>query len=64
MSQETGKYVASIAIELHFNLPLAPWRGGFFEPLIRTIKLLLITQLNTYRLNYEKMQTVLQEIEL
>ena len=27
------------------------------------MKLLLITQLNTYRLNYERMETVLQEIE-
>ena len=53
MSQETGQFVASIAIESHFNLSLAPWHRDFFQRLIRTMKLLLKKQLKTYRLNYE-----------
>ena len=28
ISQETGKFMTSFAIEWHFNLPLAPWHGG------------------------------------
>ena len=41
------------------NLTLAPWHGGFFESLIRTVKLLVKKQWKTYGLNYEQMQFVL-----
>ena len=43
--QETGKFITSFRIEWHFNLPLAPWHGDFFERLIRIVKLLLKKQL-------------------
>ena len=53
ITQGTGKFITSIGIEWHFNLPLEPWYGSFFERLIRIVKLLLKKQLKTYRLNYE-----------
>ena len=53
------KFISSTAIEWHFNLTLAPWHGGFFESLIRTVKLLVKKQWKTYGLNYEQMQFVL-----
>ena len=31
ISQETGKFITSIGIEWHFNLPSAPWHGGFLR---------------------------------
>ena len=43
--QETRKFITSFRIEWHFNLPLAPWHGDFFERLIRIVKLLLKKQL-------------------
>ena len=43
--KETGKFITSFRIEWHFNLPLAPWHGDFFERLIRIVKLLLKKQL-------------------
>ena len=51
-------------MDWHFNLSLAPWDGRFFERLIRIGKQLFMKQLKTYRLNYERMQSVLQEIEV
>ena len=45
------------------NLPLAPWYGGFFERLVKSVKDLLIKDLKGSRLSYEEMQTVLSECE-
>ena len=50
-------------LEWHLNLPLAPWYGGFFERLVKSVKDLLIKDLKGSRLSYEKMQTVLSECE-
>ena len=38
-------------IQWHFNLPLAPWHGGFFERLIRIVKYMLKKQLKNARLS-------------
>ena len=51
-------------MDWHFNLSLATWDGRFLERLIRIGKQLFMKQLKTYRLNYERMQSVLQEIEV
>ena len=52
ISQETGKFITSIGIEWHFNLPSAPWHGDFFERLICIVKLLLKKQLKTYEFEF------------
>jgi len=56
-------HVAELRIEWHFNLPLAPWHGGFFEQMVRSVKELLRKELQQSKLNYDQMLTLLLEIE-
>ena len=63
VSIDTQTYIANSGIEWHFNLPLAPWHGGFFERLVRSVKELLRKELDKSRLNYEQLFTVLLEVE-
>ena len=42
---------------------LAPWHGGFFEKIVRSTKTLLSKTLQTAKLTYEELQTVLYEVE-
>ena len=63
VSNGSRNCVASKFIERHLNLPLAPWYGGYFERLVRSVKDLLIKNLKGSRLLYEEMQTVLFECE-
>lgn len=59
----TQNHVADLGIEWHFNLPLAPWHGGFFERMVRSAKELLRKGLQKRKLNYDQMLTILMEIE-
>ena len=63
VSTESQTHVANLGIEWHCNLPLAPWHGGFFERLVRSVKELLRKELGKSRFNYEQLYTVLLEIE-
>ena len=63
VSDGSRNFVASRFIKWHLNLPLAPWYGGFFERLVKSVKDLLIKNLKGSRLSYEEMQTVLFECE-
>ena len=56
-------FVINFVIKWHFSLLLAPWYGGFFERLVKSVKGLLIKDLKDSRLSYEEMQTVLFECE-
>ena len=44
-------------------LPAAPWWGGFYERLVRSVKTPLKKVVGKAKLNYEEMETVLVEIE-
>ena len=56
--------ISNLHVRWHFNLPLAPWHGGFFERLVRSVKDLLKKDLQNNKLTHEEMQTVLLEIEM
>ena len=64
IAQETQNYVNNLGVTWHTNLPLAPWHGGFFERLVRSVKDLLKKVLKNNRLTYVELQTILSEIEL
>ena len=59
----TQLFACDLNVKWNFNIPLAPWYGGFFERLIRTLNHYLKRQLSNARLTYEEVQTVLFEIE-
>ena len=44
-------------------LPAAPWWGGFYERLVRSVKTPLRKVIGKAKLNYEEMETVVIEIE-
>ena len=46
-----------------FNVEAAPWWGGFFEQLVRSVKLCLKKSLRNAKLTFEELYTVLVEIE-
>ena len=63
VSEETQSYVNNLRVQWHVNLPMAPWHGGFFERLVRSVRELLRKELKCYWLSYEELQTVLLETE-
>jgi len=46
-----------------FNVPRAPWWGGFFERMVRSVKSCLKKTLGASRLDYEEFETTLVEVE-
>jgi len=46
-----------------FNPPSAPWWGGWWERLVRSVKELLRRTLRKTTLSYDKLRTILSEIE-
>ena len=55
--------LAHIGVDWRFNVPRAPWWGGFFERLIRTTKEALRKTLHQSLLTLGELQTVLCRIE-
>ena len=51
--------VVSRNIEWRTNIEAAPWQGGFFERMVRSVKKILFNS----RLTYEEMITVLSNVE-
>ena len=53
---KTQSFATNLGINWDLNLPLAPWRGGFIECLVRSTKTLLKKDLKNFRLSYDEMQ--------
>ena len=62
-SVEVHDYIRSIRIKWRFNVEGAPWWGGFFEQLVKSVKRCLKKVVRNARLTYEELLTVLIEIE-
>ena len=63
ISREVQNFASSRGITWKFNISNAPWMGGFFERMVRSVKRCLRKILLNTRLNYEEMLIVLREIE-
>jgi len=63
VQKEVKEYFSGNHIEWKFNIPRAPWHGGFFERMIQTVKGCLKKILGKSSLNFESLETVLCEIE-
>ena len=60
---ETVEFVNGLGVDWKLNMLLALGHGGFFERMIRSTKALLRKTLQTEKLTYEELQTVLYEVE-
>ena len=62
-SPEVERYFDQRGIKWRFNVPRAPWWGGLFERLVRSVKRCLRKNLSKARLSYEELLTALAEVE-
>jgi len=62
-NEDVRAYCDQNRIEWRFNLPKAPWWGGFFERMVGTVKRCLRKVLGSARLKYDELLTCLVEIE-
>ena len=62
-SAELKNFVTSRGMKWRYNVPRAPWWGGFFERMVRSVKRCLKKTLRNARLTYEELLTLLIQIE-
>ena len=62
-SEETRNFLCERGVVWRFSTPLAPWTGGVWERMIRSVKRCMKKVLKKVRLNYEELETVVVEIE-
>ena len=61
-SSVVKKFMLCLGVRQKFILPASPWWGGFYERLVRSVKMSLKKILGKSRLSYEKIETVLLKI--
>ena len=62
-SSDVKRFMLYHGIEQKFILPLSPWWGGFYERLVRTVKLSLKKVLGKSFATFEELQTILCDVE-
>ena len=62
-SEEVQDFIASRSVTRQFIVEKAPWWGGFWERLVRSVKIALKKVIGRCSLNYDELLTVLTEIE-
>ena len=60
----TKLFFATNAIKSKPILPLSPWWGGFYERLVRSVKLPLLKVAYKALLSFKELNTVIREIEM
>lgn len=58
------QYLAERGVQWMFNLERAPWWGGLFERMVRSMKRCLKKTIGSARLTYEELLTVVTETEM
>jgi len=61
---EVRQFTAGIRLEWSFNLEKAPWWGGIFERMVKSLKGCLHKTIGKARLTYEELMTALTEVEM
>ena len=61
--QEVVEFMNDKGIKWDFNLPKAPWWGGFFEHLVKCTKQCIKKILGNARLSFDEMHTIITEIQ-
>lgn len=61
---EVQQFFAGIGLEWSFNLEKAPWWGGVFERMIKSVKRCLRKTIGKAKLTYDELSTALTEVEM
>ena len=61
---EVQQYFAGLGMEWSFNLEKAPWRGGVFERMIKSVKCCLRKTIGRAKLRYDELLIALTEVEM
>ena len=64
IAEQTQNFAATGNIKWAFNLEAAPWQGGFFERLVKSVKRCLKKLLYKARITFNELQTLLSQIEM
>ena len=56
-------FLANHNILWHFNIEKAPWQGGFYERMVKSVKRCFRKTLRNAKLSFEELMTILTEIE-
>lgn len=62
-SKEVQRFLACIGVNQRFILPASPWWGGFYERLVKTVKMSLKKTLGRSFISFEDLRTMLCEVE-
>lgn len=62
-ARNVKQFLVQNEIKQRFILPVSPWWGGFYERLVRSVKLSLRKSLGKSLLTYEEMETMLCNME-
>ena len=62
-SSEVKKYLANRQIDWQFIMEQAPWWGGFWQRLVRSVKRCLKKSVGRSLLTFEELRTLVVEIE-
>ena len=62
-SSSVKRYLSKQGIQQRYILPASPWWGGFYERLVRSVKLSLKKSLGRSLLTYEQLETILCKSE-
>ena len=60
---EFTRYLVEVGIEWTFNLEKAPWWGGIFERLVKSVKRCLCKIIGQAKFSYDELNTALVEVE-
>lgn len=61
--QDVKRYLSQIGVKWCFNLEKAPWWGGIFERLIKSVKRCLRKMIGQAKLTYDELSTAVIEVE-
>jgi hypothetical protein len=61
--KEIRSFIASVNIRWQYIVEKSPWRGGFYERMVRSVKRCLKKTLHNARLTYEELLTLLIRVE-
>ena len=61
--QDVKLYLSQIGVKWCFNLEKAPWWGGIFERLIKSVKRCLRKMIGQARFTYDELTTAVIEVE-